>query len=127
MSNETAITLALSVMDAHIAALNQRDEKAIAETLHFLHFRLSGASLRTWETPETYFTDFRARAGGDWSHSAFNDMRILIASEDKVHIDAEIKRFDASGDIIISFRSLWIITNENGIWAAKFRSSFAPE
>ena len=122
-----AIDAAHQVMAAHISALNSRDQAAIAASLHFPHVRLSGTRLKVWETPDSYFADFLARAGGEWHHSSFEDIRLVRAAPDKVHLDAEIRRFAADGRLITSFRSLWVITHENGRWAAKMRSSFAPE
>ena len=125
MSHDASIQAALTVMQAHIDALNTFDETALAATLHFPHSRLSGAQLKTWESPDSYFADFRARAGADWFRSTFEDIRVVQASDDKVHLDAQINRYDGDAKIITTFRSLWIITLENGRWAAKFRSSFA--
>ena len=120
-----AVAAALAVMDAHIEGLNARDPAAIAATLHFPHIRLSGTKLKVWETEESYFSDFLSRAGDDWDHSRFDDIQLLRASENKVHLDAEIRRFNFSGEMIAKFRSLWVITFEDGRWAAKMRSSFA--
>ena len=119
------IAAAKGVLAAHIQALNERDEARLAASLHFPHFRLSGADLKTWETPESYFSDFRARAGDAWAWSSFEDIHVQQASAEKVHFDVEVQRFDAGGQRIAVFRSLWVITLENGKWAAKFRSSFA--
>lgn len=126
MTEQQAIAAAHEVMAAHIDALNSRDQAAIAATLHFPHVRLSGTRLKIWDSEDTYFADFLARAGGDWHHSSFEDIRLVRVAPDKVHLDAEIRRFAADGSLITSFRSLWVITNENGRWAAKMRSSFAP-
>lgn len=123
--NTTAIDQAMLLMDAHIAALNKRDATAIAATLHFPHHRLSGTTWKTWETPEHYFVDFLKRAGSDWRRSAFEDIKVIDSSSDKVHIDAEIHRYDASDNLIACFRSLWVIIEIDGVWAAKVRSSFA--
>lgn len=122
---EASIAAARSVMDRHIAALNAHDEAGLAATMHFPHYRLSGASLKCWETPDSYFADFRARAGGNWARSTADKIRVLAASPDKVHLDVEINRFDAEGARIRSFRSLWVMTEQDGLWAAQFRSSFA--
>ena len=122
---DRAVAAAKAVMQAHITALNSRDQAAIAATLHFPHVRLSGTTLKIWDSEDTYFADFLARAGGDWHPSAFADIRMLRAAADKVHLDAEIRRFAADGSLITSFRSLWVITCEAGRWAAKMRSSFA--
>lgn len=124
-TNDTSIQAALDVMRAHIDALNTSDERALSATLHFPHFRLSGVELKIWETPDSYFTDFRARAGAAWVRSSFEDIRVAQSSDDKVHLDARINRYDSRACILATFRSLWIITHEKGHWAAKFRSSFA--
>ena len=115
------------VMQDHIGALNARDEQKIAATLHFPHFRLSGTDLKCWETPDSYFADFKTRAGDDWQRSSFDDIKVLQTSPNKVHLDVEVNRFDESGGLITSFRSLWVITCVDGRWAAKFRSSFAQK
>ena len=121
-----AIEQALLVMDAHIAALNKRDARAIASTLHFPHHRLSGIQWKTWETAEHYFNDFLTRAGSDWTRSTFENIKVVDSSVNKVHLDVEVFRYDSGDAIIISFRSLWVITEIDGVWAAKVRSSFAP-
>jgi len=114
-------------MEAHIEALNRRDAKAIAATLHFPHHRLSGTQWKTWETEEHYFQDFLIRAGNEWKRSTFDVIKVLDSSQNKVHLDVEICRYDANDSLLVSFRSLWVIIEINGIWAAKVRSSFAPE
>ncbi|MEM6308586.1 MAG: hypothetical protein AAF754_00945 [Pseudomonadota bacterium] len=124
--HDQEIRAAFGVMQAHIQALCEQDETAMSETLHFPHYRLSGAELKVWPTAEHYFSDFRLRAGSNWRRSEFRDIQALRASGNKVHLDAEIVRFDDKDNVIVSFRSLWVITYEDGIWAAKFRSSFAP-
>ena len=123
MSEQLAITAARSVLAAHIDALNRRDNAAIAATLHFPHVRLSGTELKIWEEETSYLTDFLLRAGG----SEFADIKVVRASQDKVHLDVEVRRFDAESMLLTSFRSLWVLTNEGGQWAAKMRSSFASK
>ena len=121
------ISKALAVMDNHIIALNAHDEDALAQTLHFPHIRLSANDMKLWPTAESYFIDFKKRAGGNWHHSAFNDIKVLADSPNKVHLDAEIIRYDSDDNVISRFRSLWVIIEVNGIWAAKMRSSFAAQ
>ena len=89
------------------------------------HHRLSGTTWKTWENAEHYFDDFLERAGDSWNHSAFEDIKVVDSSKNKVHLDAEIRRYDSSDVLITSFRSLWIIIELDGVWAAKARSSFA--
>ncbi len=127
MSHPEAETAALAVMQAHISALNARDNAAIAATLHFPHYRLAEGHLKVWEAPDSYFADFSARAGDDWSHSAWGDLTILRSSPDKVHIDVLVERYSADDHLTVSFRSLWVIARLDGRWAAQLRSSFAPD
>lgn len=124
---QKALDASMLLMDAHITALNNRDAKAIAATLHFPHHRLSGTTWKTWDTAEQYFDDFLARAGNRWRRSAFDNIKVLDSSEHKVHLDAEIRRYDYNDALITSFRSLWVIIEVDGVWAAKVRSSFATK
>lgn len=125
MNEQQAIDAAFAVMAAHIEALNRRDQIAIAATLHFPHLRLSGTKLTIWNSEDSYFSDFLVRAGNRWHSSSFADIQLVRASATKVHLEAKIRRYAADGSMITSFRSLWVITFEDGRWAAKMRSSFA--
>lgn len=125
--NEIAIQAALGVMEAHVAALNARDPQAIAATLHFPHFRLSGETVKIWDSPDSYLGDFERRAGSNWGHTKWGRLDPLRASESKVHLDVEVCRFDRSGAPLVSFDSLWVITLIGGVWAAQMRSSFAQD
>ena len=123
--HKAAIEQALLVMQMHINALNERDATMLAKTLHFPHHRLSGTNWKTWETAELYFNDFLKRAGNNWKRSTFEDIKVVDASENKVHLDVEIRRYDTNDILISRFRSLWVIVEIDEIWAAKVRSSFA--
>ena len=70
-----AIAAAMGVLDRHLAALNSGDAFALAQTLHFPHYRLAGGSMKIWERSETYLQDFYVRAGNEWHRSAW-DFRI---------------------------------------------------
>ena len=123
--DDPAINAARDVMANHLDALNRRDPTAVAATLHFPHYRLAGTKLTVWPTPDTYFADFRARAGDDWAYTRWRRIRVQAAAADKVHLDVEIDRFDVEDRLIAAFRSLWVISRIDGHWAAQFRSSFA--
>jgi hypothetical protein len=120
-----AVAAAMAVLDAHIAALNARDERALVATLHFPHFRLTGGRMKIWERPDSYLKDFYARAGEDWHHSAWDFRNVIAAGPDKVHLDVQFTRYRADNSAIGSFRSLWIVSKLDGRWAAQVRSSFA--
>ena len=124
-ATDAGIAAARGVMVAHFTALNARDGTALAATLHFPHYRLSGGSLKTWDAPAAYFGDFLARAGDGWHHSALDSVEVLAASTEKVHLDVRFTRYRADDSVLGSFRSLWVIAELDGKWAAQLRSSFA--
>ena len=90
--NQIAVDAAMAVLEAHMAALNARDEVALHATLHFPHYRLSGGRMQVWETPGRYLADFLARAGDDWHHSAWDFRNLIAAGPDKVHLDVQFTR-----------------------------------
>ena len=121
----TAVAAARDVMHRHVAALNARDQTALAATLHFPHYRLSGGKLEVWDGPDSYLADFLARAGDGWSHTAWNYVSVVAASPDKVHLDISFTRYRSDGSALGTFRALWVISLIGGRWAAQLRSSFA--
>ncbi len=123
--NQESAEAALAVMDAHMRALNARDNEALADTLHFPHYRLASGELKVWSTKDRYLDDFRARAGRGWARSEWDFRNVLHASDDKVHIDVQFTRYDEQQRTIGSFRSVWVIVRIDGRWAAQLRSSFA--
>jgi hypothetical protein len=122
---EHEIAEAMAVLDRHVIALNAKDATALADTLHFPHYRLAGTRMRVWETPDTYFSDFLARAGEGWHHTRWDFRNVISGSREKVHIDLQFTRFRADDSPLGSFRSIWVITSIGGKWAAQLRSSFA--
>jgi len=127
LNEQDSINAARQVMQSHIDALNAGDAKALTDTLHFPHYRLSGGALKTWETPESYLDDFYARAGDGWDHSAFTHVAVIDAAKDKVHLNVDVERYRKDGSVITRFRSVWIISLLDAVWAAQMRSSFAPD
>jgi hypothetical protein len=118
------VDAALDVMHEHIKALNSRDSEAIAATLHFPHYRLTGGRLKTWQTYHDYLDDFQQRAGTEWGYSEWGELNVIHADETKVHIDVRVDRFRSDGSLLTSFRSIWVVSQINGVWAAQLRSSF---
>ncbi|HYI87659.1 MAG TPA: hypothetical protein VEX61_11240 [Burkholderiales bacterium] len=124
-SASAAITAATEVLDRHFAALNAGDAAAVAQTLHFPHYRLAGITMQVWEGPENYLADFRKRAGDGWHHSQWDFREAFAASADKVHFDVRFTRYRVDNTVMGCYRSLWIVSRIDGRWAAQLRSSFA--
>lgn len=127
MSDSGQVQAAKALMQAHLAALNAGDEDALAETMHFPHYRLSEGRLKVWDGPEVYLEEFRKRAGKTWGYTEWGELNLLQAGPGKVHLGVRVDRFRADGSLLSSFHSLWVVTELNGKWGAQLRSSFAQD
>jgi hypothetical protein len=123
--DDKAVEAAIGVLDRHFAALNAGDTVALAQTLHFPHYRLAGSSMQVWEHPGNYYRDFRLRVGNDWHHSAWDFRNPICSSQEKVHLDTQFSRYRIGGSLLGRYRSIWVVTCIDGRWAAQLRSSFA--
>ena len=45
---ESESAAAIAVLDRHLVALNAGDATALADTLHFPHYRLAGTRMQVW-------------------------------------------------------------------------------
>ena len=125
LDDSDVVAAAMSVLDRHMAALNSGDAAALAETLHFPHYRLAGGRMQIWTHPENYLQDFHARAGDEWGSSAWDFRNPIGCSRDKVHLDVQFSRYRADGSLLGRYRSIWVVTCIDARWAAQLRSSFA--
>ncbi len=121
-----ASAAAMALLDRFMAALNARDQAALAATLHFPHHRLAGGRWQVWARPEDYTMEgFLARAGEGWARSGWDFRRVIAAGPAKVHLDVQFTRYRADGSVIGRFRSMWIVACVDGVWGVQGRSSFA--
>ncbi|MBN2061712.1 MAG: hypothetical protein JW882_14975 [Deltaproteobacteria bacterium] len=125
-----------SVLDAALRAIDEfgnafhaRDVERMAKTCNFPHVRLAGATMAIWHDTEEFL---RARdIGGiplepDWHHSQEDTRNVVQSSSEKVHVTITFSRFNAAGEKISSFETLYVVTMQEGHWGVQLRSSFAP-
>lgn len=122
-----SIAAAQKCLDDFMAAFNARDLVAWEKTFNFPSVRLASNQLVIidkpgWHPPDT----FTRGALKEWHHSAWERREVIHAGVDKVHFDTRFARYRADGTLIGHFDSIYVVTNENGHWGVKARSSFAP-
>ncbi len=120
---------ALKVVRDYMDAFNSRDPKACAATLNYPHVRIASGSLRVWETAEEYarwmdFDQFIRETG--WHHSNLDSVRAIQISTKGVNVALVFTRYDAKGKKIATYKTLYLVTNQDGRWGVRARSSFAP-
>jgi len=119
----------LAAMDAFMTAFNARDEAAWVDTLHYPHVRIASGRVAVYADRAAMLdaTDFAAFAEeNDWDHSAWDDLRVIQSSPEKVHVAVNFTRYDAEGGVIGTYASLYVLEKLDGRWGVRARSSFAP-
>ena len=121
---------AIRAVEDFMAALNAGDNKALFNTMHVPHVRISDDGVAIYATREdlekNYLKGFAARAGESWHHTDLDWTQALHSSENKVHLFIQWTRYDKDDGILATHQALWIMTKLNGRWGAQARSSFAP-
>lgn len=120
---ENAVKVAIAYMDS----FNKRDGFGCDKLLNFPHIRLALQGLGIYKEPPMHtsklFDSFIKIAR--WNHSCWDYRRVIHSCETKVHLDIQFSRYRSDGTKIGSYASLWVITNQEGHWGLKIRSSFA--
>lgn len=127
-ADDAANAEALKVMDAFMAAFNQRDPAAWADTLVYPHVRFASGQVAVYPDREAFIAGNRLQAlvAQGWDHSAWDSMQIVQSSPDKVHITVNFSRYRKDGTKMATFPSLYIVERVDGRWGVRARSSFAP-
>lgn len=125
---DIAIAEARAVMDGFMTAFNAEDAEALRTTwFHFPHVRLHSGQVTVMATP----ADFRSAVWGrtcqaqGWARTAWDYVEPIDAGPDKVHFRVQFTRYRADGSAIGSYRSLYIVTRQDGRWGIQARSSWA--
>lgn len=120
---EPSARTAIACIEAFTVHFNARDLRGMDSQLHFPHVILDGARTIIWAKPgqltEAYFDKLAATG---WDHSVYHEVRVVLASEDKVHLLVDYSRNAADGATLSRHANLWIVTREAGRWGIKARS-----
>jgi len=113
---------------AYMTAWNAKDIKTLRTCLNYPHARVGAAGAlvvteQADEMPDDFFERFIQREG--WNHSCWETREVIQSSQSKVHLQVQFARYRADGSRIGAYPSIWVMTNQDGHWAIKMRSSFA--
>ena len=127
-NNKLAIENAMQVLDSFMTSFNARDMEEWSETLNYPHVRFAGSEVTVWDTKEEYsaIDIFERLASTGWHHSAWLSRKVILVSENKVHISTIFQRYDENNNPLKQYQSLYIVTNKDGHWGVQARSSLAP-
>jgi hypothetical protein len=125
---DIAIAEARAVMDGFMTAFNAEDAEALRTTwFHFPHVRLHSGQVTVMATPADFRSAVWGRTGQaqGWARTAWDYVEPVDAGPDKVHFRVQFTRYRADGSAIGSYRSLYIVTRQDGRWGIQARSSWA--
>lgn len=127
-NSKLAIENAMRVLDSFMTHFNSRDMEQWSETLNYPHVRFAGSEVTVWDTKEEYSSVdiFDRLTSTGWHHSAWLSRKVILVSEDKVHISTVFQRYDKNNNPLKQYQSLYIVTNKDGHWGVQARSSLAP-
>lgn len=120
---------ALAVVREYMRAFNARDEVAWAATFNYPHVRVASGTVNVWEDAKAYtdafdFDAFARRFG--WDHSGWDSLEAIQVAADGVNVALDFSRYNAAGEKISTFHTLYLVTRQDGHWGVRARSSFAP-
>ena len=127
-NNKLAIENAMQVLDSFMTSFNTRNMEEWSETLNYPHVRFAGSEVTVWDTKEEYsaIDIFERLASTGWHHSAWLSRKVILVSENKVHISTIFQRYDENNNPLKQYQSLYIVTSKDGHWGVQARSSLAP-
>jgi hypothetical protein len=127
-TNEAAISGALAALDGFMDAFNREDAEAIrTRWFHLPHVRFHSGKVTVMPEPSDYHNFVWARGGqsAGWGRSAWDYREVIDAGPETVHFRVQFTRYRADGSPIGSYRSLYIVTLNEGRWGITARSSWA--
>lgn len=86
---------------------------------------------QVWETQD----DYTASAAGQldqfadlsgWDHSVVDAIDVIQVAQNAANVAVKISRYNAGDEILSTPDALYLVTNENGQWGIRARSSFSP-
>jgi len=128
-AGEVADPGALAALDRFMTGFNSRDVSAWADSLVYPHVRIASGDVAVYPDRESFIAAMNLTVLVDregWHHSAWEDLEVIQASPEKVHVAVVFVRFNADGEAYARYRSLYVLENVGGRWGVRARSSFAP-
>ncbi|MBT6277373.1 MAG: hypothetical protein HOI95_24985 [Chromatiales bacterium] len=128
MAHQTALEAASAAMDGFMEAFNAEDADALrTRWFHFPHVRFHSGKVSVMERPEDFYLLVWNREGQsrEWHRTAWDYYEPIDVGEEKVHFRVQFTRYRADNSAIGTYKSLYIVTFQDGRWGIQGRSSWA--
>ncbi len=126
MEPKEAIAAARAVAEEYHRAFNAADLEASRAILNYPSVRMASGTVRVWHDSDEYEIDWDTlRTQEGWHHSTLDEVEVVQAGHDKVHLAATFTRYRSDGKPYAQHRAIWIVTLVDGHWGIQCRSSYA--
>ena len=125
-----AVAEARDATDGFMAAFNALDREAMqTRWRHFPHVCFHSGRVTVMETSADFAASIWERKGEaeGWARTVWDYVELIDAELNKVHFRVQFTRFRDDGSSMGSYKSLHIVTLQNGRWGVQGRSSWADK
>jgi hypothetical protein len=127
--NDGPLSEARAAAQRWLDAVNAVDPAGLLANAHVPHVRVVGTHVRLFETQDALVEAtlrVHQRVAEPWKRTAFDQLRAVHVTSDKVHLAVRFTRYDHDDRPYASYDSLWVMAHVDGRWGVLARSSFAP-
>jgi len=117
-----AISEARASLDRFIEKWNSIDDVAVREELSFPHISHGPNGFVVIEQAQDWFVGYDNLRQQGWGSSAFNNITVRQASDDKVNFTVEFSRRRPNGEVYLSGLVYYVWTRQGGEWGMQYRS-----
>lgn len=130
MTNSPPGAGAVAITDVFLATFNASNPNEHAATLAYPHVRLASNAVRIWETLDEGIAAMSvampALQRSGWHHSSWDHRTVIHATDEKVHLDVQFRRFRVDDSLIGVYPAIYVVVATPDGWRIQCRSSFAP-
>ena len=119
----------LGVIRRYVATVNDRDGEGNRATMACPHVRLANDEVLVIPDRDGLdrISGFDRLASTGWHRTDLDWADVIQGDERKAHVALQFSRYDAEGNHLVSFESLYVVVKRDGAWAIQARTSFAPK
>jgi hypothetical protein len=118
----------LDVIRRYVETVNTRDGEGNRATMVCPHVRFASDSVLVMAEPDDLrmISNFDRLAASGWSRTELDWAEVIQGDDKKAHVALQYSRYDADGNHLVTFESLYVLVRRGDAWKIQARSSFAP-
>ena len=118
----------MDVIHRYVETVNARDGESNRATMVCPHVRLANDDVLYMPERDDLkmISGFDRLAASGWSRTELDWAEVIQGDDRKAHVALQYSRYDADGNHLVTFESLYVVVRRGDTWKIQARSSFAP-